>query len=321
MSADSEMIPRNAAEFPLDGKVRALQRLLAPAAGERGVETIETHFAYVFLTEQHAYKLKKPVRIPPLILDTLEARHRSCDDELRLNRRFSPDVYLGMVALRRDRAGLLALEGEGEAMEWLVQMKRLPAALMLDRTMREWTVSEAAVGAVGRALAEFYRLQPAIRFAPRAYADRFMSQMESNYRELLAPDLQLDGAEVRELARLQQAALRWSSPEIGERVSSGRIVEGHGDLRPEHVCLTAPPRIIDCLEFSYDLRVLDACEELAYLAIECDLAGHAWVGRTVLRTYCRSQTDAISPQMFQLYRSHRAATRAKIVAWHVRDAT
>jgi aminoglycoside phosphotransferase family enzyme len=98
----------------------------------RGVEAIETHMSWVFLTHDHAYKLKKPVCSSFLDFSTMDARRHYCEEELRLNRRLAAEVYLGIVELTLNSLGHLQLDGSGRAIDWLIKMRRLPMHRMLD---------------------------------------------------------------------------------------------------------------------------------------------------------------------------------------------
>ncbi|PZN27684.1 MAG: hypothetical protein DIU71_17075 [Proteobacteria bacterium] len=310
-------------DWPVDVSLQEkVQALHEPRAYDHPVgelTAIETHFAWVFLTDSLVYKLKKPVHSAMLDLGTLDARLRNCREELRLNRRLAVNVYLDVVALVRTADGSLRLGASGEPVEWLVKMRRLPEERMLDRAMAEGGVDPADIERVGRLLADFYHAQPPVDFRPAAYAERLLDQVHVNRRELLAEDLGLSPAPVEELAKAQRAAARALIEPLAERARRRRIVEAHGDLRPEHVFLGSPPCVIDCLEFSRDLRLLDPCEEIAYLTCECDLRGFDWIGPTLLGSYLARTDDAIPTRLFDFYCSHRATVRAKIVAWHIRD--
>src|SRR5688572_6925492 len=119
-------------------------------------------------------------------------------------------------------------------------------------------------------------------------------------------------------AASQLAFLHDSAKRLDDRI--GRVVEAHGDLRPEHVCLEPTPVIIDCLEFSRDLRVLDAASELAYFGLECERLGAGYIGRQVFETYCRANSDNPAPALMAFYRSWHACIRARIAVWHLKDS-
>jgi aminoglycoside phosphotransferase family enzyme len=132
-----------------------------PTAPQR-VEVIETHMSWVFLTESHAYKLKKPVRYDYLDFSTPAARYWDCTEEVRLNRRFAPNVYHGVVPLTVDPQGILQLAGRGATIDWLVHMRRLPAERMLDYAIAHGTVREAEVRQIGALLTRVYLQTPAV---------------------------------------------------------------------------------------------------------------------------------------------------------------
>lgn len=303
----------------LEEKVDALRSPRTYDEQPRYIKAIETHYAWVFLADDYAYKLKKPMRMAYLDLSELAARERNCAEELRLNRRLAPDVYLEIAALTRPADGAIHVGGPGIVLDWLVKMRRLPSALMLDCATVSGTIDEQALAAVGVILARFYQTQQRIEFAPRAYLARLSSQIRTDRTELLSPDLNIEPGLVESIAEAQSSACARLEQELMQRAQQKRIVEAHGDLRPEHICLSDPPCVIDSLEFSSDLRTLDPGEELAFLGVECDRLGSAWVGEAVLQAYCVQSGDPITPELMDFYRSRRATVRAKLVAWHLRD--
>lgn len=305
--------------IPLQDKVRALRDCTAYDHAAGPIETIETHFAWVFLDSEYAYKLKKPARIGVLDQTTLAARKSSCAEEVRLNRRLAPRVYLGVDALVRREDGSLHVGGQGEIVDWLVKMRRLPSQLMLDRAIESGTLCRARLIAVGELLAQFYARQHVIEFSPDAYLRRIAARIQSDASQLAAPELMLSSELVESLSRVALAACEHVREDLQGRASQRRIVEGHGDLRPEHICLSDPPCIIDALEFSLDLRTLDPGEELAFLGVECERLGDAEAGERVLASYLRSSQDPITARLIDFYRCRGATVRALVTAWHLRD--
>lgn len=283
------------------------------------VETIETHMSCVFLTERHAWKLKKPVRHDYLDFSTLEARRADCERELRLNRRLAPGVYLATVPLTLTPRGALRLGAGGEPIEWLIKMRRLPREAMLDQAIREGRLGREEVRRFTRALAEFYRRATPVAIAPARYLRRFERGIRENRAALSAPQYRLPRSLLRSAFAAQRSALAREAVSLERRAAERRIVEGHGDLRPEHVCLSPRPLFIDCLEFNRDWRLLDPAEELAYLAMECEFAGARWVGDVVFDTYREASGDDPPRRLVRFYQAYRAGLRAKLAAWHLRD--
>jgi aminoglycoside phosphotransferase family enzyme len=303
----------------LEAKLAFLGRPDAYPEATSRVQAVETHMSWVFLTDAHAYKLKKPVRYAYLDFSTPEARRLDCEREVRLNRRLAAEVYLGVMPLLLDAAGRLHLGGEGETVDWLVQMRRLPADRMLDHLLRGGTVTQAEIARLARLLARFYAASPAETGAPAGYRQTLAARIEDNLRELASPEFGLDPELPERIARFQLAFLRGHADWFDRRVSEGRIVEGHGDLRPEHVCLLAEPVVIDCLEFNREFRILDPADELGYLALECERQHAPQVGRWLLDGYGEASGDVPPDALIHFYQSCRALLRAKLALWHLRD--
>lgn len=275
------------------------------------IEVIETHISWVFLTDRDAYKLKKPVQFEFLDFSTTDLRHRACFDEVQLNRRLAPDVYLGVLPITRNQQGDLELNGSGEAVDWVVQMRRLPAKNALDVVLREGRLTSEQGQSVAKHLSDFYtRLLPKPVSAD-VYREALNHHIRANGAALLGslPD------EWSRIRRIQSAQLRYLNIEadlIGGRAMSGRVVEGHGDLRPEHIYLNGRPIIIDCIEFSEELRTLDIADELSFLGMECERLGDGGLGEAVLAAYQGVSGDDLSKSMLSFYRCYRALVRAKV---------
>ncbi|MDX2032720.1 MAG: hypothetical protein SF339_18735 [Blastocatellia bacterium] len=303
----------------LEEKVAFLsQPEVYPIATAR-VEVRETHMSWVFLTDAQAWKLKKPVRYDFLDFSTLDARRRNCEEEVRLNRRLAPSVYLGTVALTRDREGQLHLNRTGEIVDWLVRMRRLPEERMLDGMIAAQTVLDADLRRVGQLLARFYKHASPAEITATEYRRRLTMDVRADQQELLKPEYDLPLNLVRSITEAQLKFLEQEAGMLDDRVRTGMIIEAHGDLRPEHICIETPPVIIDCLEFNRDFRLLDAASELAFLALECERLGAAHVGDFILETVRSETGDRPSQRLIAFYKSFHACLRAKIALWHLRD--
>lgn len=309
----------SARDAALEAKLGFLRRPDAYPDATARVEAVETHMSWVFLTDTHAYKLKKPVRYAYLDFSTVEARRLDCEQEVRLNRRLAAEVYLGVIPLVLGADGQLSLGGAGETVDWLVQMRRLPAERMLDHLLLGGAVEQAEIGRLARRLARFYAETAAESIAPEAYRQGLAGRIEDNLRELASPEFGLDPDQTRRLARIQSSFLQRHAAWFDRRVRQGRIVEGHGDLRPEHVCLLAEPVVIDCLEFKREFRILDPADELGYLALECERLHAPHVGCWLLESYGEASGDTPPEALIHFYQSCRAALRAKLAVWHLRD--
>ena len=290
--------------------------LRASDAFDGVLEVVETHMSWVFLTERHAFKLKKPVHLPYVDYRTLERRRQSCDNELRLGRRLAANVYESVEPLVATPRGL-ATGGTGEIVDWLVVMRRLPRDRLLPQMLARGAATIADADAVGDVLAEFYRGARRTRWNAPEYRRRLREMVVA-----VGGELALRGAPrdvVSRLVRDELAGIEHEAGALDARVAGGRVVDAHGDLRPEHVCLETPPVVIDPLEFDDDLRTLDAASELAFFALECERLGASWFGARVLARYSERTEDRVPAALVTLYRGQHALTRALIALRHVDD--
>lgn len=311
------IMTRQYADIPLDAKVAFLRQPSSFPEHPYRVEAIETHMSWLFLTEHHAYKLKKPVCYDMLDFRDAEARRFYCNEEVRLNRRLAARVYLGVVPLVIDGSSHLRLGGDGMVADWLVKMVRLPAEQMLDYRIRGVAVTGEDAARIGALLAGFYRACGPAGIGAGQYRQRLADILARNLQALTSPAYPLPAQAVLRLGERQDAVLRRLAGELEQRLVSGRIVEGHGDLRAEHVCLGPEPAIIDCLEFSRELRIVDAADETGFLAMECERLGAPQFGRQLLTAYGACAGDLPSPALINFYQSLRAGTRARLAIRHL----
>ncbi|QGM99532.1 hypothetical protein F7D14_03735 [Methylocystis parvus] len=271
--------------------------------------------SYVFLAGPRAFKLKKPVRYPFLDFSTLADRERNCREELRLNRRLTTDVYLGVVALTAGEAGL-ALGGGGVVVDWLVEMRRLPRERMLDALICAHAADGETIGSICDALARFYEGAGRTSMNPADYAARFLREQALNRDILTRAEFGLAKARLSALDLLD-ARLAVNLKRLKARVDDGYVLDGHGDLRPEHICVVRPVAIFDCLEFNAALRQVDPFDEIALLGVECARLGaprllRGFAAELATRLGCAPPWDLVA-----LYAGWRAALRARLCLAHL----
>lgn len=287
--------------------------------GAGRVEVIETHMSWVFLTEERVYKLKKPVRYEFLDFSTLQARRLDSEREVTLNRRLAGDTYLRTLPLTLEKDGGLRLDGGGEPVDWLVEMRRLPRDRTLEARILSRTVETQDIDTISGLLNGFYAQQTPLPLSRKEYRELFAGEIEQNNDVLSRPAYDLPVELVQRLTSLQHRFLSSNMSMLEERAAGGHVMEGHGDLRPEHVFLSVPPVIIDCLEFNRNFRIIDPVDELGYLGLECERLGAAWIGERLLQNYTEASGDRCPPELIDFYRLYRACLRAKIAVWHVED--
>jgi len=300
-------------------KVRFLSATDAYPHAPASVVVLETHMSYVFLAGDKVYKLKKPVRYPFLDFSTIKARERNCREEVRLNHRLAADVYLGVVSLTHSAPRGLALEGGGEVVDWLVAMRRLPQEAMLDRLIAEDRLTGAHIDALSDTLADFYRRVERSSITAEDYVQRFFREQEKNRDILTRRDFALDHGRTPILLDLLDARVVASRSQLEKRVLQGHVVDGHGDLRPEHICFCDPIAIFDCLEFNAELRQVDPFDELAYLGVECALIGAKILGPQLVDKVAQRLSSEPPRGLVSLYAAWRAMLRARQSVAHLLD--
>lgn len=279
----------------------------------------ETHISHVFLAGDTVYKVKKPVEFSFLDFSTLAKRRHFLQEELRLNRRLAPSVYLGVMPLffERDR---WRLGGGREAVEYTLVMRRLPEKRMLDFLLETKQVTAAMMEQLADHLAEFHAAAEPIRgITPDAHMAAARGEWSKNLAELepLAPPA---GRQDRE--RIGQFGARFleeNSALIARRAADGWIRDVHGDLHAEHICF-APEgiQIFDCIEFSDELRRCDLAAEIAFLVMDTSVRGGEPLVRPFVHRYLERLRDPAMMALLPFYQCYRALVRAKVHALRLR---
>lgn len=300
-------------------KVEALRDPGIYPEGARAVDVRESHMSWVFLTDRFAYKMKKPVKFPRLDFSTLALRRLQCENELVLNRRLAPVVYLDLVRMTYEENGCISLEGTGETVEWLVKMIRLPTERKLERLVMDKRIQEDGVrvdiAMAAELLIRFYRPAPPVHMPGEEYRLRFANETTRITAELRAPHFDLPREFIRRAAYSLQAFIEDQGALLTAR--AGRVIDAHGDLRPQHIYVGPDPAIIDCLEFDRDLRLRDPLDELSFLRLECDRLGDPWPGDFFIQCYRQALDDPAPAELLRFYAAFRAYERARLAVTHL----
>lgn len=277
----------------------------------------ETHMSWVFIADHWVLKLKKPVKRAYLDFSTIAAREFYCNEELRLNRRLAADTYLAVRPLCCSEEGGLTFGPAERVADWLVEMRRLPSDEMLDARIEAKRITPDEIAGIAGRLARFYHNRaPEIADGP-AYIRHLLEEQEINREMLLRQEFDLATAGVDALVARVGSGLSDMRGLIEGRIAQGRIVEGHGDLRPEHVCLIDPPQVIDCLEFNRAMRIIDPYDEMNYLGLECEVLGGGWITPLLLSALDEVLGERPDERLIALYGGFRALLRARLCLVHL----
>ncbi|HYH19730.1 MAG TPA: AAA family ATPase [Azospirillum sp.] len=281
--------------------------------GGRAVERVDTHGAVVFLAGDRALKLKRAVRFPYMDFSTAERRRAACEAELRLNRRTAPTLYRGVLPVVRTPGGVLALGGEGEVVDWVVDMRRFDGALLFDRLADRGALTPALMRDLAEAVAAFHRDAEPRPDGGGAAAMRAV--VDGNLEELRQRADLFDPAVVARLAALSGAALERHGGLLETRRAGGFVRHCHGDLHLRNiVLLDGRPTLFDGIEFDESFAVVDVLYDLAFLLMDLDRRGLWDLANAVFNRYMELTGDYGGLPLLPLFLSVRAAVRAKVEA-------
>ncbi|KIM00189.1 hypothetical protein CCC_02977 [Paramagnetospirillum magnetotacticum MS-1] len=281
--------------------------------GGAAVERIDTHISTLFLAADRVFKLKKPVCLPFLDFTSLAARQKACEAELEINRRASPELYLGLRRLTRKAGGGLELDGPGEVVDWAVEMRRFDQEGLFDRLAQRGELDRSRCNALTEAIAAFHLNAP-VR-SDRGGRAGLDWTIATNRLSMLAQSAILPVDEVEDLADSSFAALERFAPRMEERRLGGLVRQCHGDLHLGNICLwQGRPTLFDAIEFSEDIACIDVIYDLAFLLMDLDHRGARQQANWVMNHYLDLTGDFAGIAPMPLYLSARAGVRAHVCA-------
>jgi len=279
------------------------------------VELVETHISWVLLTGEYAYKIKKPIDLGFLDFSTLAKRRHFCAEELRLNRRLAPQIYLDVVAISGSAAAP-RIAGAGEPIEYAVRMRQFPQAAQLDHVLARRELRPDHIDSLARELARFHSSIPAAGpETPFGEPAAVLAPMRENFEQIRS---RVEVGLQDDLARLEQ----WTGqthtqliPLLAARKRDGFVRECHGDAHLANMVVVGGQVVLfDCLEFNDNLRWIDVISELAFAAMDLDDRGQPNLAWRLLNGYLEYTGDYAGVRLLHFYQVYRALVRAKVAA-------
>lgn len=294
--------------------VQALRDPQAYAHETRDIELIETHAAWVLLTGRYAYKIKKPVDFGFLDYSTLEKRRFNCEEEVRLNRRFAPEIYLDVVAVSGSPEQP-RVQGEGPALEYAVRMRQFPANGLLSELARDGRLDGALVEQMIEQVADFHRIaEPAAPGAPFGAPEQIHHWVVENF-DHIRPEIDAQD-ELQRLDSLRawvEAQRQQLDTLFRDRKREGFVRECHGDLHLRNMTLIdGKVTLFDCIEFNPQLRWIDVISEVAFLMMDLEERGYPQLANRFLNGYLQRTGDYAGLRLLRYYLVYRALVRAKV---------
>jgi uncharacterized protein len=283
------------------------------------IELVQTHISYVFIAGDIVYKIKKPVNFGFLDFTSLEKRKFYCEEELRLNKRLAPSIYLDVAPIAEDSSGNLILGSGGKVVEYAVRMKKLPQDRMLKTLLSKGQADEKVIDAVANKIAAFHQLAEtggriddmgSIATIRHNQDENFAQTV--NYINVTIPQYQNNF-----IKEYVENFLAQKKTLLEKRVANHKIRDCHGDLHLEHICITDEIIIFDCIEFNERFRFGDVAAEVAFLTMDLDFNGYAWQAEAFVRSYLKYSGDTDLPVLLNFYRCYYAYVRGKVISFRL----
>ncbi|RMJ02516.1 Phosphotransferase enzyme family protein [Marinobacter litoralis] len=297
-----------------DTLVKALQNPELYDHPVNGFQVIETHISQVLLTGDYAYKIKKPMDFGFLNFSTLERRKHFCEEELRLNRRLAPELYLDVLPITGSPEQPI-LGGEGEPFEYAIRMRQFDQSQQFDRLQASGDLTPDLLGSTARQVALFHdSLTPIADDKPLGTAEAVYAAMQENFDQIRP--LLSDTALLTQLDALEEwtkTTFERNRELVVARRAKGMVRECHGDLHLANIAVfDGQVTVFDCIEFNEPFRWIDVINDLAFLLMDLESRQEHELANLVLNTYLEYRGDFEGLELLPLYKAYRAMVRAKI---------
>lgn len=285
-----------------------------PDAASR-VEFLQTYISYIFLTERHAYKIKKPVNFGFLDFSTLKKRHYFLEQELHLNRRLAPEIYLAVLPLVVHQ-GRLQVGGSGRAVEYALQMVRLPQDKMMDELAARRALTTGMIDNLIERLAAFY---PQAATGPRVNKFGDLTVIRYNHMENFSQirsfvGTALSAAAFQDMVNFSENFMQRYASLFTQRIKAGKIRDCHGDLHMKNICITNGVYVFDCIEFNPRFRYGDVAADISFLAMDLDFHNYSDLSDYFINRFASVSHDSEIFRLVTFYKCYRAVVRGKINA-------
>ncbi len=294
------------------------QEIMAPQAypaEAEDVELKETHISWVFLAGEYAYKVKKPVKFSFLDFSTKEKRREFCEEEVRLNKRLAPEIYLDVVPLVRE-GQITKFEGVGRVIDYAVKMQRMKNGKTMDQILLEGGAVDAAeIEDLAKTISEFHAGVPSIQDPRYNSPEMVREQIDdlASVREVVEGACGM-GEKIDFILQKSAQFIDENESLLRNRQADGMVRECHGDLHSGNIFMGEKKHIFDCIEFNEDFRCIDTASEIAFMAMDLDARGREDLGKVFVGKYVELSGDSELEKILGLYKCYRANVRAKVAA-------
>ncbi len=303
--------------------IGSLQKAQAFSHPTEGLELVETHISYVLLAGPYAYKFKKPVDFGFVDYSTLEKRRIYCEEELRLNRRLAPEIYLAVVTVTGSEEAP-RLGGAGPAIEYCVKMRRFPSTAQLDRVLARGALNAALIDTLAKVVADFHgQVCVASTDTPFGSASEVRKYALENFTQIGSGPFEVDShAELASLRAWTENQLERHGDLFEWRKQQGRVRQCHGDLHLTNMVLMDGEIVVfDGIEFNPALSWIDVMSEVAFLVMDLEVRERPDLASIFLNRYLEETGDYEGLPVLDFYRVYRSLVRAKVAYIKYRSDT
>lgn len=283
------------------------------------VEVLQTHISYIFIAGDYVYKVKKPVNFGFLDFTTLTKRKFYCEEELRLNRRLAPTIYLDVVPISLDDSGSLSLGATDNVVEYAVYMKKLSLDKMLKILLAQGKADERTMDAVAGKIARFHAAAQTGGAIDEMGSEKIIRHNHEENFAQVAPfiDVTIPAYQYAFIKEYVHEFLATNASLLEKRVAAHKIRDCHGDLHLEHICIADEIIVFDCIEFNERFRFSDVAAEVAFLTMDLDYNGYPRQAEDFVRSYLNYSGDTDLHRLLNFYRCYYAYVRGKVIGFRL----
>jgi len=305
-------------------KIKFLETLNNPSlygSNVRSVKVLQTHISYVVLTGEYAYKIKKPVNFGFLDFSTLENRKKYCEEELRLNRRLCPEIYIDVVPITKNDK-IIQIKGDGQIIEYAVKMKEFPQHNIMKNLLEDSKIGEEVIDKICNILIDFYNnSEQSEEINKFGSIESIKKNTDENFIQTKSVINVTIPSEIHDFIKSNtNKFLEQKKDFFADRIRQKYICDCHGDLHSGNIVVSGEDVcIFDCIEFNKRFRFSDAASDIAFLAMDLDYQGCPYLSSYFIKRYIEESNDSEIINVLNFYKCYRAYVRGKVISFRLED--
>ncbi len=307
----------------MESQKQIVQALLKPEAYPEDpgkIDLVQTHISFVFLTQNFVFKMKKAVNFGFLDFTTLEKRRFFCEKELQLNRRLCGDMYIEVAPVNKSSA--IKIKGEGETVEYVLKMKRMPQERIMTRLLDENKVDSKLIERIARVIADFHsKAETNDKINAFGSLATVVANWDENFEQTQKyQDRTIPGSDYKLILKEIDSFAEKNKKIFEERIAQCRIRDCHGDIHSGNIFIVDRIYIFDAIEFNERFRYSDVAADIAFLAMDLEFKGRTDLSNFFVEKYVEYSRDKELTKLLPFYKCYRAYVRGKVVSFRLEDS-